>query len=46
LLKILLAILAVTFAAIASITPARADETCNSPCLSRLIQGQEDCLYV
>jgi selenium-binding protein 1 len=32
--------------AAAAVTPALADETCNSPYLSNLIKGQEDYLYV
>lgn len=46
-IKFLLAILAPTLlVAMLAVTPAQADETCNSPYLTTLIHGQEDYLYV
>jgi selenium-binding protein 1 len=45
--KFLLAIFSCVLTCAAALTPAaRADETCNSPYLSNLIEGQEDYLYV
>jgi selenium-binding protein 1 len=44
--QFLLAVLAAAMLAVATLAPARADETCNSPYLSTLIHGQEDYLYV
>jgi selenium-binding protein 1 len=47
LFKFLLAIVCAFLVWATSLTsPARADETCNSPYLANLIQGQEDYLYV
>jgi methanethiol oxidase len=42
------ATVAATFLAISigSVTPALADETCNSPYMAKLIKGQEDYIYV
>jgi selenium-binding protein 1 len=38
--------LALAVALVLGVTPARADETCNSPYLTRLIKGQEDYVHV
>jgi selenium-binding protein 1 len=47
LFKFLLAIAGAVFVwAVTLMRPAHADETCNSPYLAHLIQGQEDYLYV
>ena len=39
-------VLAVLAAVVLAAPPAHADETCNSPYISKLIQGQEDFVYV
>src|SRR5262245_14725857 len=40
------AIVAILALNVLALTPAVADETCNSPYITKLIQGQEDYVYV